>query len=449
MRNRILIKKFLQDVTNIDVEHTYHLAWRRLYAALPRKGGKLSQQEMKAISSLSPSNFKRFVTKANDLYMSGQLSRASLLSALSYVNREVPAIPESTVVYKKKHSGVATERKLDNGLSIFSPKGASREDNPDNKSGYDGIVSPAYKWPVFGEPHFVMKRLSKDNEELRSDLSAAQREAAGLKLVGREVAEWYDSKKGAVVVTDYLPGETLQDLYEADFDFKQYSQAQRLKLFATLLGDCQVLHENGQTHGYASPANIMKCGKALKLIHFSTMRKFGSSQPGDDMQMLGYSLAIVFPELFRLLLSGGETSVIKMKMDDLTNMDIAIMNLMDAFMEHRQEYRCTAKMAKQCCLALADKAVQNDFIDDAALMHILKTTINRDDFTVEDSLLGSRRPEKFAEGYDQTGGYARMLGVEGVTNAKAFTALFRVSRKSQLTAKVTIIDKIVENKLKK
>lgn len=449
MQNRIFSKEFTRVVATIDVADKYHRAWRRLYTTFTRKGGKLTQQDMAAIASLSPSNFENFVTKADNLYMSGQLTRETLLRALSYVKHEVPSVPESTVVYKNKHGGVATERRLDSGLQLFSAKGASREDNPDNKLGSESIVSPAYKWPVFGEPDFVMKRLFKDKEAQREDWSAAQREAKGLKLMGRQVAEWYDSKKGAVVVTDYLQGETLSDLFEADFDFKQYSQADRLRLFATILGDFQVLHENGLAHGNATPENIMKCGETLKLINFSSMHKIGSSQPGSDMHTLGYSLAMLFPDLFHLLTAGGDVSVIKMKMDDLTNMDIAIMNLLDAFMEHRRSFRCTAKMAKQCCLALADKAVENDFIDDAALLHILKTTINRDKFTVEDSLLGSRRPEKFAEGRDQTGGYARMLGVAGVTNAKAFASIFRVSRKSQLKAKETIIEKLAESKFKK
>lgn len=458
MQKRLLASDFMKAVSGIKVEKKYHHAWKKLYAAMTKKGGKLSQQDMNAILALSPPNFEKFVKKADSLYMSDQLTSEAVSRALYFVIHKVPSVPASKMIYKNKHHGVATERKFDNGLVLFSKKGASRDNIPGSKKHHHAIKGEGYKLPIFGNPDFIVKRFHQD------EVKAARREVKGLRLVGRPVADWYESKRGPVVVTNFIDGETLLDLFENGFKFKKYSIAERLKMFASILADVDVIHENGLVHGDLAPAKLMLADGMIKLTDYSTLRKIGSNNkrhcaneyrdpdhfpnhPGSDMYTLGFSFAILFPELFYLLMSGNTVSVVKAKEFNLSNMDIALMNLLDALMEYRRDFRCTAETAIRCIQEMIDKS-SNDDLNDDQLIAILKATINRDTFTVRDALLDSKRPQKFIEGADQTGGYARMLGIEGVANAKAFAAMFRVSRKSQLTAKTTIIDKIVERKLK-
>lgn len=458
MQKRLLASDFMKAVSGIKVEQKYHQAWKRLYAALTKKGGKLSQQDMNAIFALSPSNFEKFVTKADSLYMSNHLTSEALSRALYFVTHKVPVFPAAKMLYKKKHSGVATERKFDNGLVLFSKKGTSRDDHPDNVKGERVIIGEGYKIPVFGSPDFEVKRYYRD------EVKAARREVKGLRLTGSQVADWYESKKGRVVVSDYLYGESLQDLLDKGIKFKKFTVVERLKMFASIMSAVEVIHANGLMHGDLVPAKLILSNGMIKISDFSTLRKIGSenkeactveyrdpnyfpNHAGDDMYTLGFTLAILFPELFRVLIGSDRASVVKLKEFNLSYMEIALMNLLDALMEYSRDFRCTAETAIRCIQETIDKS-SNDDLNADQLIEILKNTINRDTYTVQDSLLDSKRPQKFIEGDDQTGGYARMFGMEGIANAKAFAAMFRVSRKSQLTAKTTIIDKIAERKFK-
>lgn len=430
-----------------------HRAWKRLHTIVARKSGELTLENIAAITSLSAANFERFVTKVDALYVSRLLTTETLLNALHFVSHKVPSPAPVILNSKIKHGDVAVEHIFDNGHVMFSRRGASRPENRDNIPSFYGTISRGFNLPVFGKPDFAVKRFYNNDAQ-----SFARREARGLELMGRKTADLYNGKNGPIVVTDYLHGETLHDLFRANYKFEKYSKADRLKIAASLFADIEVLNDNGLMHGDATPQHVKFNGAKLTLLDFSTTRKIGSSkimpvtveymdgdhfpnQAGADMFDASYSLAILFPELFYIL-SGENFSVVKRKFDDFSNMDAAIINLFDALSAPHPSQRCTAKMAKQYCLDVAAKARLTDYIDSNELVRILRSTINRDTYTEYDALLGCKRPGMFADGADQAGGFAQMLGVQTDVNRKEFASLFHMKRKSKFSQKETVVEKI-------
>lgn len=106
-----------------------------------------------------------------------------------------------------------------------------------------------------------------------------------------------------------------------------------------------------------------------------------------------YATAIVcaqlFPELYKVKLLPSLTRIIQIKTADLTPIEKAVINLVDAMTNQDLKVRCSSEEALNYCNELAKHA---EDLNEATLEQIKNATIGNTTLTVEQVLRGVIRP---------------------------------------------------------
>lgn len=283
---------------------------------------------------------------------------------------------------------------------------------------FGGYVSPAAALPA--APDYCIKKFKT------LDHDTALHEAKYLVLIGRRTAI-VTERNITSIVTEWQRGENLESL-RMKIDFTTLPLARRIKWLASGLNDLNKMHAAFRIHADMKPLNFIvdMDTDQMKLIDMGAAQKINSPKdkvatPGfidlkegypkkmaSDMYSMGKIMSFMFPELYKWEIGFISIPMMvpnapnieqkvaisyftKIKTTNLTPIESALMQLVDAMMEATAEHRCTCEQALQFCNGLLQKIV-NEQITPEELKDLLTTTINRKEFTVEDALRDSSRP---------------------------------------------------------
>ncbi len=387
------------------------------------------KETIQGIGKLNVNNIRRLKQKIDELLFQGTLSLESLQQAITRVSFKIPAVPEAKMTKGQKRERERREHQLDNGINFFLKPGASKQEDD---SGGQSKISKGYTSADAANPAYTVKRYCLDaNHYHRPTREIAAHEVKYSKYLGRR-AGLYQSKKGPVIVTDWQPGDSLKSMGDKKINFADYSLTRKLKWLASLTQDIDRLHRSGYLFADLKPGNCILdlSTDTMRLIDFGSTQKVDSKQkyaatPGfidpeegfpkklaSDMYALGYIISYIFPELFvdKMMVLGlrahrmgrevffpiGMKHVSEKRKDvTFTDTNMAILSLYDAAMEPAQQDRCTSEQVQSFLQTFQGMLSTKNQIDHNELNNLLSSSINRNEFVVEDALRGSRRPAKF------------------------------------------------------
>lgn len=387
---------------------------------------------IEALDKLNLYNLQRLKQHIDEMLFQGTLTIATLQQAFARVSFKIGAVPESKLTKGIKRARERREHHLDNHLNFFLKPGASKQE--DNYGGTSKI-SKGYASADAADPAYTVKRFCLDSHTYpRPARELAAHEIKYAKYLGRHAGR-YQSKKGPVIVTDWQTGESLEQMEKNNFRFSDYSIARRLKWLASLNEDLDRLHSSGYLFGDLKPGNcILDLNTdTMRLIDFGSAQKVDSRKKycatrgyidtkegsqgfpkklASDMYAFGYIISCIFPELINdemmavcarvnmmgkeILIPIGAKHIAERRKDvTFTDTDMAILSLFDAVMETAQKDRCTSQQVKSFLQTFQGMLSTKNQIDHNELNNLLSSTINRNEFEVEDAFRGSRRPAKF------------------------------------------------------
>src|SRR3990167_7103086 len=388
----------------------------------------IDNETLKQISALSQRNQDRFKALINNLQDMGLLSVETLKMALARVTISIPKVAESPLV---KIKNVRRNEHQLGHTSFFLNRGASRSEDA---SGGQASINMGYASASANEPSVSVKRMNKSRKDYAQPVkSLAAREARYLNFLGRQGA-WYTSKKGPIIVGQWQQGsEVIENMKMNEDYYFGFSDAQRLQWLASGFEELDRLHANFRLHGDLKAQNFVldEAANKLRMIDFATVQKVNSGKKfavtplftdmkegnprktGSDMFSMGYLVAVMFPELFKLAVTKekerimsprGEVQLMrsiippylvkKIGNPALSATEKAVIALLDALMEPNTEDRCTSQQALQFCNSLAAMLSVKTDIEEQDLATLLTSSINRNVYEVEDAMRGSKRPAK-------------------------------------------------------
>lgn len=377
---------------------------------------EINPADKSIILKLSARNMARLKKVTTKLYHQGGLNSHSFSTLVRQVSGKNPDIQPSKVETPPEAPAMSSV----SGMTFYLHK------TPLFTGGqgtiYGGYVSPAAALPR--TPDYCIKKFTaRDND-------TAIHEAKYLLLAGRRTAI-VTTGDSTNVVTEWQRGEDLATLSEK-IDFKTLPLARRIHWLASGLNDLEKFHAAFRIHADMKPLNFIvdMATDQMKLIDMGAAQKINSPKdkvttPGfidlkegfpkkmaSDMYSMGKIMSFMFPDLYKcdvraislpmkvpnaphINVDVGISYFTKIKTTNLTPIESALMQLVDAMMEATAEHRCTCEQALKFCNGLLQKIV-NDQITPEELTDLLNTTINRKEFTVEDALRDSSRPALIA-----------------------------------------------------
>jgi tRNA A-37 threonylcarbamoyl transferase component Bud32 len=443
--------------------------WENLRKKITKNRINISDDDLNLISKLSVSKFERLIVALNDLQNIGQLNQDSFARALEFVSAKSSNRLYSKLLHRKSEGDNKFQCEFDNGHKLYCweepPKPLVKIESKDAefRRGYSDSHETS--------PVSVVKRYRKSGLRMGySPEKTAKREAKYLQITGRKTAFWSkDDDEYVYVISDWVRGKSMSDLIIDRYNFSHLSMNQRFNLLVSLFEDVKRLHDNNAVHRNINPENVMLSvtDKTMCLIEMDAAGKIGKQHLKDanryrdiysekygamsDMYSLGYIVAMMFPELFviqeEINSAISYKYVLQTKQSSLNNLEIAAALLRAALMHEVPGHRCTVNQALQFCKKIVEKLGYEEQIAGADLFKILGDTINRKHFEVEDGFLGSSRPKYFANGGDQSGGYAEQLGLNrriSRGSAKGLFANLRLSgsaRRAQDEAELRVAER--------
>lgn len=385
----------------------------------PIKSSEIQPKDKILIGKLTARNIARLQKVAANLSRQGNLNSESFSYALSKVGGKNPSVQPSKLTKSTETPGMYRV----NDMSFFlSSKPLSAGGQAIVHAGY---VSPEAVTPTI--PAYCVKTFSGNKVEF--NLKTVTSETKYLQLMGRRAAI-IQAEDSLSLVTEWQPGEDILELSKIKFESLTF--AQRLKWLASGLADLNKLHHHFRMHGDIKVTNFIidTTTDSMKLIDMGGAQKINSpklkvsslgfmdpnegkpKKMASDMYAMGKVMAFLFPELYkcekirtafvytepheeRKTANIEIAQFIQLKIANLTPIESAVIQLVNAMMDAAAENRCTSEQALQFCSGLLEKMVGNE-IDPASLAELLDATINRKDFTVEDALRDSSRPALFA-----------------------------------------------------
>lgn len=387
------------------------------------------KETIQGIGKLNVNNIRRLKQQIDELLFQGTLSLESLQQAITRVSFKIPAVPEAKMTKGIKRARERREHHLDSNLNFFLKPGASKQEDD---LGGQSKISKGFASADAANPAYTVKRYCLDaNHYHRPTREIAAHEIKYPQYLGRH-AGWYQSKKGPVIVTDWQPGDSLKSMEDKKINFADYSLTRKLKWLASLTQDLDRLHRSGYLFADLKPGNCILdlSTDTMRLIDFGSTQKVDSNKkyaatPGyidpkegfpkklaSDMYALGYIISCIFPELFNdemmavcmranllgkeILIPIGAKHIAERRKDvTFTDTSMAILSLFDAVMEPAQQDRCTSEQVKSFLQTFQGMLSAKNQINHYELNNLLSSSINRNEFVVEDALRGSRRPAKF------------------------------------------------------
>lgn len=373
-------------------------------------------------ANLSHLNIMRLKKKVADLRETGQLNQETFSLALQRVTLHNPRAPQDHLNKKIKHTAYnRSQHSLENGVTFFLNKGASSNRT---MQGREGFVNRAYDSVTAPLPCFRVKRF-KLNDQVPDPEGFARREAKFCQLLGNP-ASWYMSKKGPVVVANWIEGTSLDQLDTSNITYKR-----GYKLLASVAAAINHVHKHNRILGEIKAANLVVHEDTMSPIDYTAARKQGSlkvlpftiayidpneGEPrnfSSDMYALHFVMARIFRKLFvekmqmtqQFFSDADNTRVscqimkpqIEICKATQTPTELAAIHLLEALRDPDAQNRCTSEQMMEYCLLIAEKIDEHDQLNEKDLQEILQKTLNSKTCTVEDALRGCRRPSKFAE----------------------------------------------------
>lgn len=372
------------------------------------------------IKKLSIKNITRLQKIAANLHQQGIMNSETFSNFVAQVARKNPIAMPSKMTADKDNPE----------YFVIDDMRFRIDKNPLFKGG-EGVVYGGYAEHT-GEqpphPDYCIKKFIGPN--LAENAAKALHELKYLKSIGRRAAA---VKVGNMItlVTEWQRGVSLESLRTKD-NFIATSYADRIKWIGTGLVDLEKFHAAFRIHGDIKPLNLVldKTNGEMKVIDMGTAQKINSPKKmvttlhfidmqegypkkmASDIYSMGKVIACMFPELYSYPMKKYSVGIAnpgeaprnedidilqceKKKTTNLTPVESAIMQAVDAMMEATAEHRCTCEQAVKFFQLLHEKIAANE-LNEQTLMEIINTTINRQEFTVEDALRDSKRPLLFA-----------------------------------------------------
>ena len=411
----------------IKIHHRREMRQEFLNSIKENSNDALSDTTTKSILELPEHKFERLEIKVRNLQSMGLLTNETLMLALRRVTIKIPAIPKSELTKGEKRADGRREHKLDRGTTFFLKAGASK--HKDDEGG-QSTINKGYSAPNATDPSYTVKRFCRPEQSYTiSSEYQAKRECKYSKYFFKRESNWYQSKHGPVAVMEWQQVDSLKKMLDANVDFSKYTRVSKLKMLLSLAICLDTIHKDDCIFADLKPDNCVSDKDTLKLIDFGSTQKIDSTKTfsktlgyfdeiegspkkhASDMFAFGYIVSALHPELFiddlkkaigRIMPNGeiyihtkAKHNVEKRKDVNFTETDKAILALLDAAMERKQEDRCTSQQVVKFCKLLIQMLANKDEIDSNELHTLLSTTINRNVFEVEDALRSCKRPAKF------------------------------------------------------
>lgn len=370
--------------------------------------------------SLSYKNILRACKLIQDLASTNKLNQDSYNEVIRIANISLTKPSESTVTEKVSmwsKSSMWSMTTVDSNILLFTKDKMSGTEK--SESGAYGQVKKSYHSVNSDDVLYAIKKYHNYPSCFDANKEVVH-EAKYHQLLNNH-PHFFKQNDRVMLMYDWKNGNALINLTQEQIS--SLSLHDRLVCFKSLLANLNQLHQSFRTHGDIKAANIILDINQLKmhLIDFNLSYKplgdrqwsFGNqvadtylrsrthrSDNGqtkeysfcDDMYALSFIGAKLFPELYQLNLDSHFSLTKKFSTNDLCAEQKSISLLIDAFYIGHNEYNPDIRKMRPTCkdsLSYCEKVLtQWGRLDEKTLNEILRSTIKREDVTVENVLHG-------------------------------------------------------------
>lgn len=375
----------------------------------------LSKEVMLSFYIFSKDTFLQLSKNVVNLANMGLLNELSFNKAFARITKKLP--PIEALVIKKDSRKVTKEARShiessDGKYNFF----ISHDKKPEK--GAFGVIKKGYNTVTSSVPLYGIKKITDSvRREYDDGLHDAAREVKCNRLLNRK-SDYYATPCNGFsrsyfyrVISPWHDGKDL-DKYAAA-ELMQSSYEDRLQCLSLALAELNTLHQHNRIHGDLKPLNFILNlkSKSMHIIDFGGSIKFGSGKIAahtnffneyhswgqhfhSDLYAMGIIAKMLFPELYRFdnqhktsyFLDEVATFTL-LKQSNLSIIEKAIIQLIDAMQHQDKNIRCTSEDASSYCKKIIEKLTH---LDDIALDEIIQSTIARTNATVEDILREAR-----------------------------------------------------------
>ena len=332
----------------------------------------------------------------SSLYENKLLTLESLKRTLAiFEDEQVNATPSLDVrKFSRKKSGLPRS-KLVVPDEAKSTTDIFVEHHPEKSylCGGEGFVKKLYATPESDVPIYKLKK--GEETELRNAVSINQ-------LLGRE-SFWFKRKDKEYLVSQWVAGKPTNNLVSDEV--MSHSFRERLQWLLSALDELTKMHAHYWVHGDVNPKNVILSleEKALHLIDFTSSARLNQGMPTgmtrifldasgnsgtfcDDVYGMGFVVAALFPEYFRVDMNQRPFRVVCIPVQDERNQPTILHALTNAMQSPDREARCTASDAMKYCQAV----LNSPGLSADALGKVKQETIARQVESFEDVVLRKR-----------------------------------------------------------
>ena len=314
-----------------------------------------------------------------------------ILNEITMTSKTLPDVRCSTIDKRKVTAEPSKSEYLANNQVLFYTNAPYNE----QEKGSFGAIKRGYSPFNPQEPTFAIKKVGVEN--------LAQKEVRYHRLLGRESFFFKALKGKDKVVYTWQTGKPLH-LFAKE-ELIQIALEKRLKCLVLALSELDILHEHQQVHGDIKCQNIILNTEQLTL----RLIDFGNSNSNDsfsylatieymqqtqffekyqqhysiDIYAMGIVTAFLFPELYLVAKERGQYKP-KIIKEDRSDLEDAIIHLVNAMMLADDKARCTSKDALHYCNKILEGIPH---LNKTLIAAILNTTINHP-ATIEDIVRG-------------------------------------------------------------